>query len=368
MINIFTKISLKLGEIFEKFWPLMLFALIGIGIFSIYWAGHSSSMPQLKKSSPAWKKHISGYTSGIVSKKSNIYIEFSSDAFSKDMVGKSAAPYVEITPAIKGDYSISGTREITIIPSSDLKQGQYYVVSIKGDRIEKFPEGIGDYEFLFQVIHQSMGVETEGLKISGEDNKQMEFKGLIRTADAEEPEKIESALRAEFKNKDLKIKWLHDSSGREHAFVITGINRSKENERMRVIWNGEDIGATEKDDMTIEVPAIDIFKVIDVKPIQGKEQYILVFFSDKLDSNQSMKGMARVNQKGHSTRIEGNTIKIYPKKRFLGKIAITLESGIRNFKGMRLKEKIEKTVVFTSQKPQVKFTGKGVILPDSERS
>ncbi len=65
------------------------------------------------------------------------------------------------------------------------------------------------------------------------------------------------------------------------------------------------------------------------------------------------------------TRIEGNLLKIYPEANFEGTINLALETGIKNDNGSRLMARFERAVVFQTQKPQVRFAGKGVILPEN---
>ena len=65
-------------------------------------------------------------------------------------------------------------------------------------------------------------------------------------------------------------------------------------------------------------------------------------------------------------RVENNMIKVYPEKRFIGKVTLTLQPGLRNSKGARLEAQFQQAVFFPSQKPQVRFAGKGMILTENK--
>jgi len=337
--------------------------LAGLATFQLY--SSPSSTPQPKKANAMWKNYIGGHTSGIVSRKSNIRIEFLSDIFPKEMVGQSAESFIVTEPGIPGAYSISGTREITIVPKSDLSRGQYYLVRIKGGKIEGLPAGIGNYEFVFQVLEQALELDVSGLTVSAADNNIMELGGVVLTADAEAPEKMQDVLAASFDGGKLEVKWTHDVSGKRHEFVVAGIARRDDDRVLALEWDGGRIGAKEKGKRDIAVPGFSVFKVTEVKPIQEEQQYILVFFSDKLNQGQPVRGLVSLDQSGYTVRIENNMIKVYPEKRFIGKVTVTLQPGLKNDKGTRMREQFQETVVFASQKPQVRFSGKGMILPEN---
>ena len=155
----------------------VLLLLAGLAAFRLY--GVPAKIPEPKEANALWKNYIGGYTSGIVSRKSSIRIEFLTDVFPKEMVGQSAASCIAIEPGISGEYSVSGTREITIVPKSELNRGQHYLVRIKGGRMEQLPPDIGDFEFVFQVIEQALEIDVKGLTVSGADDKVMDRKELF---------------------------------------------------------------------------------------------------------------------------------------------------------------------------------------------
>ncbi|KAF0124656.1 MAG: hypothetical protein FD189_2192 [Elusimicrobia bacterium] len=342
----------------------LLLGLSALAVLSQY--GSSTKILRPRASDPLWRNYISAHTSGLVSRKSNIRIEFLTDVFPQEAVGQSASPIVAVEPSVGGEYSISGTREITIVPGKDLERGRHYLVRVKGGKIDRLPAGIGDYEFAFQVLEQAMELDIRGLAVSAEGGSVMELGGVLLTADAEVPGKVEEVLAASFDGDRPEIRWSHDPSGKRHEFIVTGIARREGDTVLALKWDGSGIGAREKGGKDIEVPGTSVFKVTEVKPIQDAQQYILVYFSDKLRADQAVRGLVTLDQSGYTVRVENNMVKVYPEKRFVGKVTVTLEPGLRNEKGAGLRERVRQTVVFASQKPQVRFAGKGVILPENK--
>lgn len=358
----------KLNEMaFTRRTRILAGVLLGLAALTVFHQyGASTKILRPKASDPLWRNYISGHTSGIVSRKSNIRIEFLTDVFPQEAVGRSASPIVAVEPPLAGEYSISGTREITIVPGKDLERGRYYLVRIKGAKIGGLPAGIGDYEFAFQVLEQAMELDIRGLAVSAEDGGVMELGGVLLTADAEVPDKVKEVLAASFDGDRPEIRWSHDPSGKRHEFVVTGLRRREGDKVLSLKWDGSGIGAREKGGKDVEVPGTSVFKVTDVTPIQEEQQYVLVYFSDKLKAGQALRGLVTLDQSGYTVRLENNMVKVYPERRFVGKVTVTLEPGLRNEKGAGLGERVQRTVVFASQKPQVRFAGKGVILPENK--
>ena len=63
--------------------------------------------------------------------------------------------------------------------------------------------------------------------------------------------------------------------------------------------------------------------------------------------------------------IENNEIHIYPSTHLAGTIDIAVNPGVRNIAGKKYKETTAVRVTIESIKPQVRFAGKGVIIPTS---
>src|SRR5262249_51188705 len=145
------------------------------------------------------------------------------------------------------------------------------------------------------------------------------------------------------------------------------IERQNETKALALSWDGRPLAADSKGERAVEVPARGRFEVTQVQAFQsGGEQSIQVFFSDPLDPRQDLRGLVRLGAGESTYRIEGNILRIYPQAGLEGDVAVTLEAGIRNAKGERLQGASRHSVAFASAKPQVRFVGKGVILPGNK--
>ena len=318
----------------------------------------------------AWSTIVTGHTTGVVSRRSPVNILFSSDVIdaSPDAVKADAAAIFRIEPTVAGKAAFSGSRELVFTPAAELKPGQQYTVKLGPKGLKGVPQDLAPYEFRFSVQTPQFDVALQGLESDAADDRRMILRGTLNAADVEEPAKIEALVTATYLGKPVALQWTHDSDGLTHRFAALGLERQSKAETVSVKWNGQTIGSSATGEQTVDVPARGAFLVTEAEAIDaaGRRQ-ILVSFSDALGERQNLRGLVRLSPEVEfTTQIDNNLLTIYPEGDLQGEVTVTLESGIRNARGETLGEQVARTLTFTSTKPQVRFVGKGVILPDSK--
>ena len=314
---------------------------------------------------PLWSDVIDSHTSGLVSKKTAIRVRFADDVVAEDRVGEDASAVISIQPAVQGSLTFGSRRDIVLVPDGDLTSGQRYRITLIRRRLAGIPETLGRYQFDFRVIAQQFEVEIHGLTAAMTGDDGMVLAGVVRTADVADADVIESMLSAEFLNAAPPVRWRHSGDGKAHQFEVRELVRQEEPATLNLRWDASVLGLDESDERDIEIPAMGMFEVTRVQSVRESQPYIQVYFSDTLDGRQNLNGLVRLGDTTPRTRIEGNLLKIYPEAGFEGSINLTLETGIRNDNGDRLMARFTRAVVFQTQKPQVRFAGKGVILPEN---
>lgn len=328
----------------------------------------STDVPVIPAQDAAWSHIISAHSSGMISRKSSIRVVFANDIITSDRVGQDAEDHLETKPSVKGKISFASQREIVLTPETELEQGTAYHVILDTSGLLNMVEKLKTYEFVVQVQPQQFEVNVGGLVADADDKKVMTLNGNLVTADVEEAQKIESLLQARYQDKEVTITWSHNVDARHHDFVIKGIQRAEAESNITLKWDGEPIGVNNQGERSIAIPGLSQFKVLQASIASEDQQpFIKVFFSDSLKANQNLQGLVRLGSDLRTTqRIEGNILKIYPESGIQGEILLTLEPGIRNAEGDRTTVQTQHTLTFVSSKPQVRFVGKGVILPDSK--
>ncbi|MEH6456130.1 MAG: MG2 domain-containing protein, partial [Cocleimonas sp.] len=155
-------------------------------------------------------------------------------------------------------------------------------------------------------------------------------------------------------------------NGKEHNFIIRDIKRDSFESTLKLSWNGEKINIKTKGQKDIAIPSMNTFNITNISVIHEAKSipFVEVRFSDELDRSQNLRGLVELAKNKYSTRVSGNVINIYPKRNITGNYTVRLHKGIKAKDGSKvLSEKIERSVSFDDAKPQVKFVGKGIILP-----
>ncbi|MBN1254838.1 MAG: hypothetical protein JXA50_06150 [Deltaproteobacteria bacterium] len=344
---------------------LFLFVLVCCAILALSCAKEK----EVSDRGEAIKAKISAYTSGTISQESTIKVLFFVDMVDDTSLNTplKKSP-ITFKPKIKGDAVWTDTRTLEFRPAQKLPEGEEYVATV---HLADFMEIIGDtreFAFKFSTMQQSFEITVSGLEAPREeDPKWQQLSGKIVTADVEDNDKVEKLLEATQERKKMSISWAHADDRREHSFVIGGILRGDEPSKLILRWNGKAIGVDEKGERIITVPPISTFAVAEAKAVQVREQYIEVRFTDPLRKDQDLNGLIRVADRSDlKFTIEGNIVRVYSASPWSGTVMVKVEPGIRNVMGHQIKKAAEMSVVFEELKPQVRFVGKGAILPTSQ--
>ena len=352
---------------------------IVLSIFALLFSGcdklDQTAKKEAVKNDPAWTQYISAHNRGTISKYESITIRFVNDVIPNEKVGTDAVGILEMSPAIKGELIFNSQREIILIPEKPLQSGQQYRFNLHTHELLGFPAELKTYVFDVNIIKQTFEVAIRGVNAQLDAKDKLQVVGIVNTADKEEADKLEKILSAQFKGNALGINWQHSPNGRQHSFVIPGIEREENKTEVILAWNGEAIGVDNQGDRKIDIPARGDFKVAHVRVVSGNQQYIEVQLTDVIDPRQNLNGLVQFSQAANQTQtgqsqfrteIEGSLLKVYPRTGITGEVTVTLDSAIKSSYGNKLGEVVTRNVVFTSQKPQVRFAGKGVILPENQ--
>ncbi|HEX5057430.1 MAG TPA: MG2 domain-containing protein [Gammaproteobacteria bacterium] len=319
-----------------------------------------------KPGDPRWSEYISEHSTGMLSRQSEIRLRFVNDVAEEAQIGHDASDIVTTSPKVSGSTLYSGRREIVIKADKGLEPGERYLVRVHAKNVKGAPSDLADYEFPVEVIKQSFEVSIAGLVTDSTDTKRQSLLGSLVTADVEDAQKVEKVLSAELGGKELPLKWQHGIDGRTHEFRVNDIRRGDNAAELVVIWDGDAIGVDNEGRTSIDVPASGDFTVLKAEAVRGDRQYIQIVFSDRLDAAQSMEGLIRLSEGEFSLRVEGNIVKLYPENAAHGNYTVSVEQGIRNESGARIQKSAQYEVFFEAQKPQVRFAGSGVILPENQ--
>jgi hypothetical protein len=316
------------------------------------------------------KTFIAAYTQGAISRESPIRVVFHEPVVAASALNMPVEPSpFRFSPGIPGVTVWSARHQIEFRPADRLPDGQVYAASLDLPALlpAKAKEGLSQLEFQFQAMKQSFEVTVDGLEAAdAKDIKKQRLTGKLVTADVEDASRVEKVLLASHGKRAVGVEWAHLPDRRTHTFIVHPILRTVEPSPLRLSWDGSSLGVEKKDAQEITVPGLNTFGVDQARAVQAKEQYIELRFTDPLQPTQNLHGLVQVGDRDDLRfTISGSLVQVYSAKGWKGEQVVRVSPGVRNVLGYRLRDARELQVSFELLKPQVRFAGKGVIVPSS---
>ncbi len=344
---------------------------ISVNIISITIAllvfGCSQEVQKRVKINPEFAQYISAYTSGIVSRESSVKIMLTDDvAKSIAAEDQPIGDIIRFQPSIAGEAVFVSDRMIEFTPKNLLKSGTEYTAYFNLGRMTEMPEGLEEFNFQFKTIEQDLNIYIDGLSTYVSDNlKDQQLSGRIITADITDSLALVKTLTAFQDGKELQITWNHDY-GNTHRFVVEHVARKEAASEIKLLCNGEAIGASRSSEKVVSVIALGDFKVTKMAVVHNPEQYVLIHFSDPLKKNQELEGLVKIdNLSNLNFEIEGHEIKVFLPHALSGKREVHTMEGIKNINGYKMIESKSIELVFEGIKPNFRFANNGAIIPNS---
>ncbi len=346
-----------------------------IALLCAVFSGCGPSRPKIIKVDPAFGEYVSGYTAGMVTRKSNIRIELSQTLKPelKDRHGRPDSTVLEdifsFEPEVKGKAIWVSDRIIEFIPDEVLPVNQFYTVEFDLERVAEVKSDYEEFVFQFSTFQQTLFVEKGGLRNYDDYNIEwQQLEGTILTSDFEDTALIKQTLTATQNGRKLPLRLEEDyyDNDNKYYFTFDSIERKETAQTVILSWNGKPIHSMSKGREEITVPALGDFDVVEAKVIDNEDQYVEVRFSEPIAADQNLKGIISIEGIDNLTySIDYNSVSIYLPNRFVGEKKLTITNGIRNFKGYKKLEGYTSTLTFEEPKPLVRIKGSGSILPSS---
>ncbi|MEM6644312.1 MAG: MG2 domain-containing protein [Bacteroidota bacterium] len=303
--------------------------------------------------------YISGFTSGLISKKDNITVRFASSIEIPQSVD---AKLISLSPSVDGSIVKYG-QSLVFSPKEPLRSGTIYEVSVDLKKLLEVEEGLEQFNFSIQTIPMDYEIQLAGLRTTDiKKPKVMELNGTLTTSDFVSEEEVKKMLDAGGK----EVVWKH-ATATSHAFTVKNITRAQQGYKLKITTAGSSIGVDKKQEESIQIPSVKEFDLTTASVQKAGTPYVSLLFSDPLLPNQDLDGLVNV-QGEESPRfvIDGNQIQVYLTKMLSGSRSVTVKQGIKNIFGHPLEAAIMRSLAFDAENPAIRFIGQGSILPSSD--
>ena len=318
---------------------------------------------------PEFAKHITAFTSGIVSSETSVKIHiaepYEGDFEPMEQVDNTLFTF---SPSVIGKMVWNDAQTIEFIPAESLKSGETYTGTFNLGEIKSVKSELEEFKFQFTIIEQAIDVMADGLRAyDSKSIKYQQFMGEVIAADVIDESTLNNAVSVTVNGTSANVKWEQQADRRMFRLIVDSIERKKEAGKLKISWDGSKAGINGQGSVDYDIPSIDDFKVTDTRVVQHPEQYVLVRFSDPLLENQDLAGLVEIRgEENVRTSISTNELRVYPSSRLIGdSYSLFISESIKNCEGYKIGEDQLIPVQFEAIKPNVRLVGKGTILPSS---
>lgn len=351
-----------------------IYILIFSVVFGLIINSCGPTKPTILKQNPAYAEYISGYTSGMVSRKDKIRIELSDFVGDTANLDEESLPDTSLLediftfePAIEGKAVWINNRTIEFQPKETLPVNQFYNCEFNLEKVAKVKDGLETFPFQFSTYQQKMYVNIYGLKSVDDFNIEWQYvDGTIKTTDEADTAGIRKTLKATQNGRELPIRIEESYEDNEYNFKVDSVERKTTAGKVTITWNGEPINSFSRGSKELKVSALGDFTIETAKIIDYGDQSIELMFSEPIQLNQNLKGIITLEGVENPTfKIQYNTVTVYVPNRILGSRQLFVSNGVKNVKGYNMLEAYSDNLYFQEPKPLVRIKGSGSILPNS---
>ncbi|MEG2277893.1 MAG: alpha-2-macroglobulin family protein [Odoribacter sp.] len=309
--------------------------------------------------------YITGYTSGVIPSSSDVLIYLGQQTDSKFQPG-SLLPndIIQISPSIRGKLTLKDNNKVEFTPSEAFQNGTTYEVTFNLGALCQVPEKYQIFRFQFEIIPLTIVYETGYLTTEPEEDSALQYKCLLQCSDEIDATEIEKKISASYCQQSIIPEWTHE--GNKHYFSIRHLTKGKNSQTLKLQFSKE---IKNGEDEVITIPKINDFTVLNVRSEASEASVICVYMSENIDPIQNLTGLISIeNDPKVNIKVNGNILYLYPQENSeQNSFTLTLHPGIRSQSGHILSTTFIRTIRSNTLKPQVKFIGKGVIVPGDQQ-
>lgn len=319
-----------------------------------------------KAAQPPFNPYVEAFTTGKISRYAPVYLIFTEAVPADKATAASLKKQLRIRPETAGEFRWENDRTVVFEPSGGFAPDTDY--RLTADLSGWFgAEGEAKtFTFGFSTFPLALRAHLESLAINDKNENGYDLRCTLYTPDRETPATVESLVRF---SEPVQTVWQHSPDGKKHELTLVNVAAGAEATRDLVVSvapNKQQVAEGEL--LSIPIPDQQTFAVYDVAYVSEPERYVVATFTKPLDTAQDLKGLAFIA--GNTSEIvqaEGNKLFLYPDAERTGALNIHLNKGIRSKSGLHLAADVTRQVEVESDLPAVRFIGKGVIIPGSDK-
>ena len=315
-----------------------------------------------QKNAMMLSEYVSAYTNGVVSRAKPIVVKFTNpqDVEVGSMVN---ADVLSISPKVKGQLIWEDASTLMFVPEGLLTADKQFRGELHLSKL--FPNvskelSVVSFEFATKPLHGEMSVNPPTLDVK---TSLFNVTGFVAITDVVPDEKVEQLLSVKGKGK-YDVEWKH---GNSHQFVIKGLAHSAKAYDVDISWNGQKMKMKNLGSK-VSIPQKGVFEVLKIQRNNNSvKPSFKVYFTDLISKKQDLAGLVSV--KGYtgtfSYWVDGSVLSVTPNSEITGKYKVEVSKGLVSASSAKLGKAYTTTLEFEKREPQLRLTGRGVIVPRS---
>ncbi len=270
-------------------------------------------------------------------------------------------------PQVSGKmFQVTG-KTITFQPDKPLKYDKSYQIILHLNKLFNHSE---KKTFRFEIKTVPLEIDLGFRNMTPFRVKKQtlaKITGFIRASGPLDIEKVIKAFTVKQEDKVLPVKIL-PVDDRSFQFVADSIERTDKTGKITAVLEGKMLGAKNMLIKTYDIPPANRFTFLQYNLIEKPELHLELTFSDLISPDQNLKGLVYF-QDGTplNLSVKDNIIKIFPKTKLNGAHKLIIKKSIRSINGHLLNRDYVINPYFKMAPPQVRFIGKGNILPGDKK-
>ncbi len=322
--------------------------------------GKSAIVSYIKPVDEALLGVVDSYSAGLISEGEPLKVSFSPSAKLTKAYGEPLPSNLfKIEPSLKGQAYWIDANTIGYEYSGG-KCGKQYKATVD---LSKIIEYDGTLEFGFGFRSQDFTLlMNEPIYTDDENTAAFDVKvGFVNPISEEDAMKL---FDPDFVTKHEVV--ASAVNGKTYVFHIGNMKRTTEGYSENVNMNGSKIGSTDKI-LNLDVAPKNSFYIASWNQDQNNPNNVNIYFSRPLNPNQNLMGYLTTSPaKSFKTEINGNKLTLYfdqTDNSYSKDVDISVWNGIKDSKGNSMAEGWKISVTTADNKPAVRWTDNGVIIP-----
>jgi uncharacterized protein YfaS (alpha-2-macroglobulin family) len=324
----------------------------------------------VEKVNQEYVKYVSEYTSGLVTRNTDIKFVLNKMVSDTYKVGETLpSGIVEISPKVEGELILQGKYMVVFRPKELLKSETVYTGNLN---LKKLLGASGEFsKFPFRIYTIQLNSNLTVKQYQPYENSDLTknyIEANINSSDYIPNDEITKYITAEQINRPLPIKVIRKSTY-DVTVIVDSVIRKKNTSFVIINAEDEKLGL-EEDVYRVELRGIDEeLTVINYRKGFIPSRYIELVFSSPLSTKQDIKDFIVLKSTDekveYSYKIDGNVLTLYPNK-YKTDYRLTLYKGLKSVNKKILENNVTRDILFEQIMPSITLIGKGNIMPDTE--